>query len=373
MRRVLSVLFVVVLTGSLLGSPAGAAPPSATAPPDGIGPWDVGLATVEVVDADRGDRTLPVDVWYPVDAEDAVGDPAELDLFVTTLALDHALADPEPSSSQFPVVVFSHGSGGFRAQSWTLMETLASNGFVVVAPDHVGNTALDEFFGTRDPGDVIAFNRPRDISLVIDEVVGWADDPTSRYGGIIDPDHIGVAGHSFGGFTALAVAGGFDDYQADERVDAIMPIAAAAGGLSDDELSSITVPAFFLSGTDDVTVPLASSVRAWDLISSREGYRADIIAGGHNSFTNVCDLVDVLIDAGLPPALLASLIASAEEGCSPELIDIDEAQRLQTLYATSFFRSTLGPDARYQKFLTPNYAERADLEVDWFATRGTPR
>ena len=370
MRRLFPAVLTIALTAALV-APAGAAPP---APPDGIGPWDVGYVTVEMVDPSRDDRTLPVDVWYPVDAEDAVAPPAELDLFVTTLALDHAQADPDPSAAgRFPLVVFSHGSGGFRAQSWTLLESLASQGFVVVAPDHVGNTALDDLFGTRDPSEVIAANRPRDISFVIDEVAGWAADPTSRYGAVIDPQRIGVAGHSFGGFTALAVAGGFDDYTADPRVDAIMPIAAAAGGLSDDELAAISVPTFLLSGTDDVTVPLANTVRAWGLISTKEAYRADVIAGGHNSFTNVCDLVGILIDAGLPPVLLDFLIASAEEGCSPDLIDIDEAQRIQVLYATSFFRSTLGPDSRYQQYLTPRYADRADLDVDWFSRRGPQR
>ena len=368
MRRFVSLLLASVMFSAVLAGPATAARPE---PPEGIGPWDVGFATVEMIDPTRGDRTLPVDIWYPVDSKDAVGDPAQLDLFVTTFALDHALADPEPSSAgRFPLVVFSHGSGGFRAQSWTLLESLASHGFVVVAPDHVGNTALDDLFGTRDPSSVVAFNRPRDVSFVIDEIVGWTEDPTSRYGSVIDAEEIGVAGHSFGGFTALAVAGGFGDYDADRRVDAIMPIAAAVGGLSNDELASVTVPTFLLSGTDDVTVPLANTERAWGLLSSKEAYRADVVAGGHNSFTNVCDLVDILIGAGLPPLLLGFLIASAEEGCAPELIDIDEALRLQNLYAASFFRSTLGPDARHQQYLTPKYAQRTDLEIDWFSRRG---
>lgn len=34
--------------------------------PAAPGPWAVGVRTVELVDASRA-RTLPVDVWYPVD------------------------------------------------------------------------------------------------------------------------------------------------------------------------------------------------------------------------------------------------------------------------------------------------------------------
>lgn len=370
MRRVLVSLVMVVSTVTALVSPVVASPPP---PPDGYGPWAVGFQEVEVVDTARGDRTLPVDVWYPVDADDTAGvPPAELDLFVTDHPLDRALDSPEPSAAgPFPLVVFSHGSGGFSAQSWTLLERLTSQGFVVLAPDHVGNTALDGFFGTTDPFPVVAANRPRDISFVIDAALAWTADPASPFAGVIDGDHIGVAGHSFGGFTALAVAGGFADYQPDERVDAIMPIAAAAGLLSADEVAAIDEPTFLLSGTSDITVPLVpNTTETWATISSKEAYRADIIDGGHNSFTNVCDLVDILLDAGLPPSLVAVLIAQAEEGCAPELIDIDEAQRLMSLYATAFFRSTLGPDARFQRYLNPTYADRQGLAVDYFVRRG---
>jgi len=368
MQRLLSLAIVATVVASVVAAPASARQST----PDGIAGWDVGFTTVEIVDADRDDRTLTVDVWYPVDAADATTGPAVLDLFVAGYELDHALADPVASSAgPFPLVVFSHGSGGFRSQSWTLLEALASQGFVVVAPDHAGNTALDGFFGTLDPFPVVAANRPRDISFVIDEVTAWTNEPANRFAGLVDLEHIGVAGHSFGGFTALAVASGFGDYEADDRVDAIMPIAAAAGALSDDELASIDIPTLLLSGTQDQTVSLdPNTTETWELLSSKEAYRIDVVDGGHNSFTNVCDLVEVLLDAGLPPALLETLISSAEEGCAPELIDIEEAQRLMVLYASSFFRSTLGPDARYQRYLNPTYAAREDLPVDYFVHRG---
>lgn len=370
MKRLTALTLTVFVAATALAVPAAGAKP---APPDGIGPWDVGFVTTEVVDASRDDRTLPVDVWYPVDSQDAVGvAPAELDLFVADYPLDHALAAPTPSSAgPFPLIVFSHGSGGFRSQSWTVLEALASQGFVIVAPDHVGNTALDGFFGTTDPFSVIATNRPRDISFAIDEALTWTADPASPLAGLIDSDHVGVMGHSFGGFTALAMAGGYNDFTADDRVDAILPIAAASGLLSDAELASVSVPTLLLSGTLDRTVPLDPTInRTWGLLSSKEAYRADVVGAGHNSFTNVCDLVDVLLSAGLPPFLLQVLITSAEEGCAPDLIDITEAQRLTILYATSFFRSTVGPDARYQKYLQPNYIAREDLPVDYSVRHG---
>ena len=43
-------------------------------------------------------------------------------------------------ASRCPLLVFSHGNSGYRQQSTFLTTHLASWGFVVAAPDHVGNT-----------------------------------------------------------------------------------------------------------------------------------------------------------------------------------------------------------------------------------------
>ncbi len=54
-------------------------PPSNGEPlyaPDAVGPFAVGRSSFTIVDPDREGRELPVDVWYPVDPEDATGDPS---------------------------------------------------------------------------------------------------------------------------------------------------------------------------------------------------------------------------------------------------------------------------------------------------------
>ena len=84
---------------------------------------------------------------------------------------------------------------------------------------------------------------------------------------------------------------------------------------------------------------------------------------GHNSFTNVCDLYEALVDAGLPPELLAFLASSAEEGCAPSLIPIEEAHRLSVQYTLAFLRTTIGHDARWQRYLAPQWAARQELPV----------
>jgi predicted dienelactone hydrolase len=181
--------------------------------PSEAGPYAVGRTTIQVADPDRAGRTLTVDVWYPSDAAQVVGaERSVFDFIVATALSPLAFAETQVSTAGgFPLVVFSHGSGGIRLQSWFLTEVLASHGFVVAAPDHAGNTALDLLTGTTTPFEVTARNRPLDVSLVIDELLARNAAPGDRFSGAIDPDRIGVIGHSFGGYTALAMASGWGD------------------------------------------------------------------------------------------------------------------------------------------------------------------
>jgi predicted dienelactone hydrolase len=355
-------------SGAVAAGPSGPHAPSHSrlgGPPDAPGRYAVGLSTVRMVDPARADRTLTVDIWYPADSP-SDAPPASVDLVLTRLPLPGVLASPEAARGSFPLVVFSHGNGGVRFQSWFLMQALASHGFVVAAPDHAGNTALDAIAGTSDPIGVAAGNRPRDVSFVIDQITNKLDrDPADALHRRIDERRIAVAGHSFGGFTALATAGGFVDYQPDPRVDAIVPIAPATFGFTDEQLAAIDVPTLLMGGTSDTAVPIEPGiVRAWDLISGRPEYRVDLLAAGHNSFTNVCDIRDAYVAAGVGQPILGFVEAQAEDGCAPDLLPIDEAHRVTDLYVVSFLTTELQGSSRYGRYLTPRYAERHDLPVD---------
>lgn len=327
--------------------------------PDGPGPWPVGRATFEVVDADR-DRTLPVDVWYPAVADGSA--PSAYDLVFAQIVSDVALDAPPVAPRAFPMLVFSHGNDGIRFQSYFLCEQLASHGFVVVAPDHVGNTAADALLPSPPPFEVR--DRPLDVSLVIDAMLGRAGDPADVFHGRVDPFRIGVLGHSFGGFTTLAVASGFADVPADPRVSAILPISPATGLLDDAALASIELPILVLGGTSDTIVPLdPNNVRAFEETAGRPRWRVDIEKAGHNSFTNICDIADALADAGLPPALLDILFANVEQGCGPDLIPVEEAQRITNLYVVSFFQHELARRPGFRRYLTRGHVRREGLPV----------
>jgi predicted dienelactone hydrolase len=333
-------------------------------PPDELGPWAVGRTTFEVVDPDRDDRSLVVDVWYPVDEADADGTAAVYDLVFAGLVSEVALDEPPVSSAgPFPLVAFSHGNNGIRFQSFFLTEHLASHGFVVVAPDHSGNTALDVLvpgtpFETRD--------RPLDIQLVISRMLERSDTPGDTFEGRIDADRIGVAGHSFGGFTTLAIAAGFEDVPPDDRVDAIMPMSPVSTAFSGDALASIDLPTLVVGGTSDVTTPIdPQSVLAFEGTSGLPRYRIDVALAGHNSFTDICPIADALIAAGLPPDLLEFILGNREEGCAPELIPLSEAHRITNRYATAFMRTHVEGDLRYARYLT-HFAARREPDVTFF-------
>lgn len=118
------------------------------------------------------------------------------------------------------VVVFSHGLSSKPEDYSEALEHLASYGYLVAAPQHPGSDSiyLKEMFegyhrNIFDLNDFI--NRPQDISYVIDELERRN---FAEFSGKLDLENVGVAGHSFGGYTALAIAGAtidFDNLQQD--------------------------------------------------------------------------------------------------------------------------------------------------------------
>lgn len=98
----------------------------------------------------------------------------------------------------FPVVLLSHGMGGnIRSLTW-LATALAERGAVVVSVNHTNST-----WGDFDPGAGLRhWTRTQDLSLALDRVLS---DP--QLAGAIDPSRVMAAGFSYGGWTALSMAG----------------------------------------------------------------------------------------------------------------------------------------------------------------------
>lgn len=138
-----------------------------------------------------GDTPITVGIWYPSDAA-VPGQPNTP--FRQALALDAPL-----KGDKHPLVVISHGYGGWMGGHADLALALARRGYIVVAPTHPGNNK-DDISAT--PSQWLA-SRPADIHRVIDYMLA-----TWRGALRIDPSRIGVYGFSAGGYTALVAAGG---------------------------------------------------------------------------------------------------------------------------------------------------------------------
>jgi hypothetical protein len=172
----------------------------------------VGTQSFTFVDSSRGtppadgdpgeaSRTLPTVVLYPTDG------PAS--------AAETAGAAPSHLGRPFPLLVFAHGYDSSPAAYATLLHAWASAGYVVAAPSFPRATAG----GPLDEDDVD--NQPGDLSYVITRMLAMAG-PGGQFAGVVDPAHVGVAGHSDGASTTAGI--GYNSCCRDGRVaaDAVM-------------------------------------------------------------------------------------------------------------------------------------------------------
>lgn len=329
-------------------------------------------------DAGRdGMRTLRLALWYPT-AD--VGPPAR---YMGAIERQAVRAGARPlGGDPLPVAVFSHGSYSFAEQSYFLMEHLASHGFLVLAPDHTGNTLVD--LGAPESPEVFA-DRPRDVRAALDWVQRLAapDDLAGRAG----EDAI-VLGHSFGGYTALAVTGArfavtdadcalapdawCQGLSAEQRqvfargfLDARFKLAVAlapgpAAAFGSSGAGAITRPTLLVTASGDETVPNATDGDPlWASLDVPSDRRVNLPRGGHSSFAITCEV--------LPEA-------AEDDGCGAGFLDFHEAFRIVDTYALAFARRHLFGDASMAALLDGQTAisSEAQLFRKDAATAGTP-
>lgn len=152
------------------------------------------------IDLDKdGPRPLKFAIWYPAKEQPQADTIADSRIFYGFSAVHNGESEPGPH----PLIVISHGYGGtWRNLSW-LAADLAKQGYVVAAPNHPGTSAFH-----RDPLQAAQLaQRPHDLSRVIDALSA-----NSALAGNIDEERIAAMGHSLGGWTVVAMAGGrFDN------------------------------------------------------------------------------------------------------------------------------------------------------------------
>lgn len=326
-RTAALVLVLLACTGTAV--PGGLAAWAVPVPafPEPSGPHPVGAVTVQWEDPDREEtwtddpadhRTVVARVWYPA-APGTAGEPAlylgrdaaEAEAVARGLAAGfglpgfvlsdaaaaraRAVNGAPPAAGPHPVVLFSPGLGGVRAQNTVWAEGLASHGYVVAALDHPYDSAvvvLDD--GTRVRGALEATGDPAederrarewediraaDLDLAL---VRLLEEDGGPLAGLADPDRVAVAGHSLGGAAALVAAADDPRYHAVVNLDGL-PRLPEGGSLPQPLLALVAAAG---TGDPEGDARYSRALDAAFAASARPGYALTVPGTAHLGFSD---------------------------------------------------------------------------------------
>ena len=350
------------------------------------GPYPVGTMALVLT---TEERDIPIHVWYPALNPNGVEESTEYILQYPDFAFPpiagRAIQDAEPDvgNAPYPLVLFSHGLFEHRLSAVYLTEHLASYGFVVLSAEHADNP------GTQGVAPMFAsfISRPLDITRQIDFA-----ERVSAIGGelenMVDNEHIGVIGHSFGGWTALAAGGAQLDFAGfrrlcevspefdplrichevlgrledmaslagldtvpeglwpsagDPRVDTVVPLAPSGRFFGPAGSKSMRLPMLLMVGSGDRwSIPEANAYPVYEYVGSEQKAMIVFEGADHDVFHFSCDRAPQL----------------TSWGCSDPVWDMDRAHDLINHFTTAFLLATLKDDAAAAAALTP--------EAVWF-------
>ena len=224
-------------------------------------PFSIGEASLILNDADRQNREVGFEVFYPADQ-------AGVDVPVSTA-----------SSGKFPVVVFGHGFLMEYGAYENIWRALVPEGFVVMLPTTEGGFSPSHAVFGED----LAF-LSRSVSIL--DV-----DSTSLFYGHL-AHRTAVMGHSMGGGAAHLAAA------SEPAINAIATLAAAETTPSAiTAASNIQQPALVIAGSNDcVTPPATHQIPIYNAIPGNNKVYISIEGGSHclmaesNVFCNIGEM-----------------------------------------------------------------------------------
>lgn len=285
-----------------------------------------------------------------------------------------------------PVIVFSHGFGSVRTDLRYLAEHLASHGYVVAALEHPGSNETNTNSALQGKNRVVKpqefLNRPQDISFVLDELEKLNQTVNNPLQGKLATMNAMVVGYSFGGGTALAIAGAElqlerlkqrcknnlailslgeamqciaqelpeNSYQLrDTRIKqaiALNPTTSLIFG--ETGLTKVQVPTLVLAGSADKTTPaLTEQIVGFDKIPSPK-WLVGIVGGTHLSVKDPNTTLDQIGKLNTP--------ISGGEVVGKQAADVRKYVKAIALA----FAAQMTPEAKnYAIFLTSDYAQFA--------------
>jgi len=194
------------------------------------------------------------------------------------------------SGGPYPLVVLSHGASGHPDEYTDTVPLWAADGFVVASPAFP-LTNREVPGALANIADVA--NQPGDVSFVIDAVLAANDDPSSPLHGMVDPEAIGVVGHSLGGATTWAVS--FNTATRDERIDSAVIFAGLTLPIPDGTFEFDSgLPLLVLHGDQD-DVPIDLDAAAYEQAVSPKWFVTLVGADHVPPFTDAESPYDELV------------------------------------------------------------------------------
>lgn len=338
-------------------------------------------------------QPLTVRAWYPANrstadpetitytAPDKFGEQINPGEEITAVGAARPNAEPDRTAGPYPLVVFSHGYALSPILYSTVVEHYASEGFVVLAPEH-----NERFEGSTTEFWAELVDRPVDIHRTVDLAEALTA-PGGELADLIDVDHIAVVGHSYGGYTALAAAGARFDFAAyedrcaalaaddpltffcapitnkpdmatragleevpaglwpslgDKRVDAAISLAGDAYLFDQRGLAALEVPIMAMGGTVDDGTPYTWGAKpTYDHAASAHKTLITFPGAGHFLFLDPCDDLPWTEGFGYRDAFCVDAVWGGQRP-----LDI------VTHYSTAFLLDTLDADPAARAALT---------------------
>jgi predicted dienelactone hydrolase len=300
-------------------------------------------AGIQLLDSDPA---LPGAIWYP-----CAGVPKDVPLGKLTVGPVDTLPGVNNcpvTGAKLPLIVFSHGRGGYFGANHDTAEALADAGFVVAAINHAGDNGNDS--SKRDSLSVLG-SRPVEMVRLLDFMLhDWKDRA------VIDPARIGIFGFSLGGYTTLVLVGVTPDFDRiasfckettgacaelhngvappspphDSRIKAAVIVDPATGVITQAGLAAVKVPLqYWRSERGGPGVGDGSgTARVADSLSGKADIH--VVPAGHFTFLAPCSL---------------QLAAALPRICADNPPDFDRAAFHLDFNASvvQFFREQLGP------------------------------
>lgn len=287
------------------------------------------------------------------------------------------------------LVVLSHGFGANRRFLDYLAYHLASHGYVVVTPEHPGSNVqamlesdltVESLLPASEFGD-----RPRDISFVLDELAKL--NHQEGFQGRFGTENVTIIGHSFGGYTALALAGGtiqppaIRDHCAqtnpllrapgdwlecaaatlpygslnlrDQRVKQAIALNPVIGEIFGTEgLADITIPTLILAATKDAITPsLTHQLLPFKALGGEnftEKYLVVANGATHMSGTDLSNRDSLLSQSTLVPEVMGA--------------EAEPVRQLLRALSLSFLERHAADGEIYKRFFSADYVQSLSSE-----------